>query len=439
MVCSICGLASHNARQCSKTYCESIIHELVDSIFTIQLTVKSTMEANNGELLLAVLMGTHDRLGEHSPWMSLAGHTDLIVNILSRSKHVSNELFLCKENGLDQLDEMEYYIGNNRDGPSPQIVGHYCYMLQYNSNLTCYPYSYNILDNSSSTVVSSLRRYGSSVWRHDGNVEILWFYIANFKTIYVYNAERVLKCYSPEISTPIWRYYVEYGTSANRITVDNNSIYMFCYLDNKNYILCVRDGKFAWRQNVNQRVITEITLFNDTLYFATMNSIYMMASKKGKILHASINAILDETLIVDRDNIVIFITFNTRIECLDVKEGNRIWQNDTIIPSDTKPAVFKDLVLVVSREKHLVALDKYTGKHLWTNKIGTKILNTPCTTDYYIYIGCLNKKVYKINPENGKIMWSFKTAGAIEDQILCSNTNIVVLSRGTTCLYLLKK
>ena len=76
---------------------------------------------------------------------------------------------------------------------------------------------------------------------------------------------------------------------------------------------------------------------------------------------------------------------------------------------------------------------------MWINKIGTKILNTPCVTDYFIYVGCLNKKIYKINPVNGKILWEYKTVGAIEDKIMYNKTNVVVLSRGTTCLYLLKK
>ena len=179
---------------------------------------------------------------------------------------------------------------------------------------------------------------------------------------------------------------------------------------------------------------------NDKLYFATMSIIYIMGCKTGKQLYRFSMPIFDKYLHVESDNFALVTNLHEQtIACVDIQGGNIIWNNTTVCVSDVKPTIYKELVIIISNDRHLVALNKYTGNKVWINKIGTKILNTPCVTDYFIYVGCLNKKIYKINPVNGKILWEYKTVGAIEDKIMYNKTNVVVLSRGTTCLYLLKK
>lgn len=436
MVCSICGLGSHNARQCSRVYCENLIHELIDSTFSLQLCMRSSMKANNGNFLLAVLMGTHDRLGENSLFLLLGGHTDIIVKMLSKSFHITDDVVVS-----DKYDicEIEYFIGQNRDAPVPKMFDEYCYMLQDNRSMLRYPYKYNSVRDDDYVISSS--RYGESVWIHDNIVEILWFQIMDNNILYTYNTECVLKGYKitwPIQFNPIWRFFIQHGTSANRITAKDNSIYIGCKL--KNLLMCVRDGRFAWRQNVYSNIITEITVMDNNLYFATMASIYIITCKTGKTLYKFNMIVVNEHLHVENETSVITTNFyGLKLRRVDIRGGNVSWQNNHMTVSNIKPTVFKGLVIVVTNDKHLVALNKETGEQVWINKIGSKILNTPCVTDYFIYVGCLNKTVYKVNPDNGIIIWKYKTNGVIEDKIMYNKTNIIVLSRGTTCMYFLKK
>ena len=336
---------------------------------------------------------------------------------------------------------MEYFIGQNRESPPPQMFEECCYVFQDNRYLIRYPYRFNYSHYNSNFQTVLSRRYGETVWMHHSNVEILWFQVVGNDKLYTYNLEWVFKCHDISIGpNPIWRFYATHGVLNNRITAYDNSIYFACQGNGKNIMMCVRDGKFAWRQFVNRKVITELTVMDNKLYFATTSIIYIMGCKTGKQIYRLSMPIFDKYLHVESDNLaVITNSMEESITCVDIKGGNTIWTNSDVPISEVKPTIFKDLVIAVSNERHLVALNKHTGTKVWINKIGTKILNTPCATDYYIYVGCLNKKVYKINPTDGKIIWEYKTAGAIEDKIMFNQTNIAVLSRGTTCMYLLKK
>ena len=86
-------------------------------------------------------------------------------------------------------------------------------------------------------------------------------------------------------------------------------------------------------------------------------------------------SIVNDHLHVLTDNIAIVTNFyGLRVRCVDIKGGNVLWQNNSITVPNVKPTVCKDLVIVVSNDRHLIALDKKTGNHVWTNKIGTKYL-----------------------------------------------------------------
>ena len=141
--------------------------------------------------LLAVLMGTHDKLGEKSQFLSLGGHTDIIVKILSKSYHITDDVVISD---TADICEIEYFIGQNRDTPAPQMFDEHCYMLQDNRSMLRYPYKYNYKHNMrNEEYVISSRRYGESVWIHDSIVERLWFQIVNNDVVYTYNTRVYLK------------------------------------------------------------------------------------------------------------------------------------------------------------------------------------------------------------------------------------------------------
>lgn len=435
MVCSICKKATHNAKQCSQIICEQILHEIIDGTFNLQMVIRNSLTAANGDFMNAILMGAHDRLGSNSPILHLTGSTDLIVKIMKMSYHVGDEIVISNDM---ELCEMEYFIGQNRDTPSPHMFKEHCYMLQDNRTIHCYPSQYNITEIPKQYEhVIPIKRSDDIVWINSSNVDIIWYNIVGDDILYVFNSERVLKCYRLYRNNPEWLFFVQHNSSYNRITAISNSIYIGCR--SKNMVMCVRDGKFAWKQNVNDVIITELTVVNGNLFFATMRTLYVLTCKSGKVLYSLQYHLLDEQFYVESLTFSIITDSDGRLSCVDIKGGNTVWSNNNLEISSVKPTVFKEQVITVSNERHLVSLNKHTGDFMWVNKIGTKILNTPCVTDHFIYIGCLNKKIYKVNPHNGKIMWDYKVAGAIEDKIMYNTTNIIVLSRGTTCMYLFKK
>ena len=75
-------------------------------------------------------------------------------------------------------------------------------------------------------------------------------------------------------------------------------------------------------------------------------------------------------------------------------------------PIYSTPIVTEDKVIVATLSQGIVALNRYSGKRLWTNNDGNTFIGNGTLHDGYIYIGARGK-MYKINCNTGQTAWCY--------------------------------
>lgn len=71
----------------------------------------------------------------------------------------------------------------------------------------------------------------------------------------------------------------------------------------------------------------------------------------------------------------------------------------------SSPAVDDARVYVGSRDKHLHAVDRVSGKMLWKFRTGGRVESAPLVFDDAVVFGSSDGRLYAVNPENGGEIW----------------------------------
>ena len=71
----------------------------------------------------------------------------------------------------------------------------------------------------------------------------------------------------------------------------------------------------------------------------------------------------------------------------------------------TAPAVDERLVYMGSRDKHLHAIDRKTGKGAWKFKTGARVDSSPLVFDDAVVFGSNDGRLYAVRTEDGSELW----------------------------------
>ena len=116
------------------------------------------------------------------------------------------------------------------------------------------------------------------------------------------------------------------------------------------------------------------------------------------------------------ENIVIVPYSNGEFFALNINNGQEIWRNSFIdleiketsnsfSDIDAFPVVAKDLVIITSALDKLIAVNKKTGKKLWTRDISST--QTPAVNGNNIFIVDKNKEVICLNTLDVGTRWYY--------------------------------
>lgn len=423
MTCGVCGGADHNAKSCPTVMCESMLHEMIDQMFQISTFRDYPLRSHRGEMCKAVLMGTHDRLGESSPFQLLSGHTDLIEKILTINKHEYYDIMPSKDLTLEKAT----YHSHHRYVPEQYIpASHYnnaIYFLVNNSLI-----EEAVCDNMYSTVGINMK--ASS---------ILWMHFIDKDTLITYNDERVIK-YMEKVSyrsfdegTIKSRYMVHDDIHLNNPTVYNNSILIPSRLSKT--ILRVEQCKTIWRTELDCPLRTSIyvNMLTKIGTVATNYKIYQFNPDSGSILSYVNFEFVQHYQLSCNENNITYCANSEGLSKIDIKRKSIAWQISKYTNVYHKPCEYKNkYVFIINNDSNVVCIDGSSKKTLWIAKLGSKITIPLTITEYYVYTGCNNKQVYKINPENGKIMWWFRCIGVPSHDIVCLDKGIGVITQSGT-------
>lgn len=113
---------------------------------------------------------------------------------------------------------------------------------------------------------------------------------------------------------------------------------------------------------------------------------------------------------------------NGYIECLELKTGVPIWKHRSINNPDPKEFApgFKSSPLVTDKGVYLGdedgifhAIDRNTGKKLWSFKTDAEIISSANIVDGKILFGGYDNFLYCLNEADGSLAWKFETDGYV--------------------------
>lgn len=126
-----------------------------------------------------------------------------------------------------------------------------------------------------------------------------------------------------------------------------------------------------------------------------------------------------------KDGVMYLTGSYSRVFAVDARTGKKLWQYDARLPDDIRPccdvinrgvALYGDLVFFGTLDAKLVALNKDTGKVVWSKKVadhkeGYSISAAPMIVNGKLITGVAGGefgvvgKIQAYNPENGELLW----------------------------------
>lgn len=126
-----------------------------------------------------------------------------------------------------------------------------------------------------------------------------------------------------------------------------------------------------------------------------------------------------------KDGVMYLTGSYSRVFAVDARTGKKLWQYDARLPDDIRPccdvinrgvALYGNLVFFGTLDAKLVALNKDTGKVVWSKKVadhkeGYSISAAPMIVNGKLITGVAGGefgvvgKIQAYNPENGELLW----------------------------------
>ena len=96
-------------------------------------------------------------------------------------------------------------------------------------------------------------------------------------------------------------------------------------------------------------------------------------------------------------------------------EKTLLWKFKTSQPVEAPPVVFKDTLILGSRDGSLYCLYKETGKLKWKKQLGllADVVSQPLILGNRVYAGCFDGCLYCLDARSGAMLWSVRVGGML--------------------------
>ena len=209
----------------------------------------------------------------------------------------------------------------------------------------------------------------------------------------------------------------------------NEELVIVQTLDNGIYALKTENGDILWKDKIETENTTMIGggapaySIRDDLVIAAFSNGQIQAYKAstGTPLWAvwlssgdMTESLSDITSIkanpVIDDGKVFVVGYNAPLAAIDIRTGVKLWQKE--IASSNQPWVAGNFIFVLTNDSDLVAIEKQSGKIVWTTiipyaaddeKVGV-FTSGPILANDALLVVSSNGKLFSVSPYNGRIM-----------------------------------
>ena len=198
--------------------------------------------------------------------------------------------------------------------------------------------------------------------------------------------------------------------------------------DNFLYCLNAKDGKKVWEIECDQPINGSPSLTNGRTMFGGCDAMLHLINVKlgkrqatidaGSFIIASVAAAGDQAFVGHRDNE--FLAF-------DLKKQKLLWTyKDRLFPYESSAAVTTDRVLFGGGDKRLHCVRRDNGKVVWTFSTRGAVDSSPVVCGDKVLVGSNDGRLYMVNLKTGKPIWSYETDDAITASPAVAGGKVVI-------------
>lgn len=315
--------------------------------------------------------------------------------------------------------------------------------------------------------------------------------------IYFGSGDSYLYCLDETTGNEIWKFKTD-GAVTSSPAIDNNKVF-FQSKDGFLYCLNSTNGELFWKFNLGKELaykwefdyyLSSATVVDNIVYTGSGDgNLYAVNSNTGKLLWKYFTGSRVRSTPAVADEIVYFGDNAGKLYAIDLKSHQPKWVYETdgvkinieeflfdrsaLISS---PTIYKDVLLVGSREGVLYCVNRETGKlnwkydhkmswvistpaiykenvivgtsdgHFvnslniktanenWRYKTKTPVWTTTAIASGVVYGGDYSNNFFALNAETGKELWSFKTGDRIHSSPVV-HKGVVYFGSDDGCLY----
>lgn len=185
--------------------------------------------------------------------------------------------------------------------------------------------------------------------------------------------------------------------------------------DDLGFLTCfaLKDGKHKWEFKTDARIVGTPAAANGVVVFGSADAnIYGINAKSGKLMwkHASSKAVLGAVTI--EKGIAYIGGSNGSFYAIDIRSGKLRWEFTGVKGYiETRPLIYDGKVLFGAWDNNLYALDKATGKKLWSWDANLTRMHFspaavwPVAADGRVFVTAPDRMMSAINATTGETLW----------------------------------
>ena len=191
---------------------------------------------------------------------------------------------------------------------------------------------------------------------------------------------------------------------------------IFLCSENGYIVIMNNSGMVILSKKISKRFESKPVVYENNIYTVDVDGIlYSIDSSNGKVnwqVKVGGPLLFKSELVISDGKIFLATGFGV-VEAYDLK-GKKIWDNDLDEAIYNSLLIVKNSLIIATDALKLYSLDSSDGDKNWSTEIDERVITlTPLIHNDIIYFGCYSGTFYAISLDDGDIIWTFKSGGAI--------------------------
>ena len=182
--------------------------------------------------------------------------------------------------------------------------------------------------------------------------------------------------------------------------------------DNNLYCLDIENGEIKWAYPTEGAVNGAPSLVGDQILFGGCDSfIHSISAETGKVVNEDkkpieVGAPITNSIIVRGDKAYV-AHYNNRVVSFNLKTRELRWEfGENDFAFWASPAVTDDAVYVAGRDKRVYRINPDDGSEEWQFKARGRVDSSPVISGKTLYVGSDDGYLYALDTESGDELWS---------------------------------